>query len=131
MDSLEFKKISCFKDPRGVLGVLEMKDYVDWPVKRVYYVTDVTADRGGHAVRHEKKIYICLKGSILARFHDGHGWSEHQMRGPDDAIVLSKMLYREFVNFSKDAVLLAISSVNYNPDDYIYDLEEYINEVNK
>ena len=26
-------------------------------------------------------------------------------------------------------VLMAVSSVNYNPDDYIYDLDEFIEEV--
>ncbi len=39
------------------------------------------------------------------------------------------MCYRDFTDFSSDAVLMAISSVNYNADDYIYDLDEFINYV--
>ena len=34
--------------------------------------------------------------------------------------------FRDFYEFSEDCVLLAISSVNYVPEDYIYDLEEFI-----
>ena len=38
---------------------------------------------------------------------------------------------KDFYDFSPDAVLLAIYSVNYVSDDYIYDLDEFIKEVNK
>lgn len=127
--SFEKIKLPSFKDDRGVLVPIEIKDYVDWPVARVYYVLDVALPRGGHAVRHEKKLYICQKGSCKARFHDGNEWSEMEMNGPDDAIIMDTMCFREFVDFSEDAVLLAISSVNYVPEDYIYDLEEFIKEV--
>lgn len=119
-------KIPTFCDERGVLAAVEIKDYVDWPVKRVYYVTNVTKPRGGHAVKNEKKIYICQKGSVKAKFHDGKTWHEFEMNGPDDAILMNGVCFREFYDFSADAVLLAISSVNYEKDDYIYDLKEFI-----
>jgi dTDP-4-dehydrorhamnose 3,5-epimerase-like enzyme len=116
-------------DERGALTVVEIKDYVDWPVARVYYLNDVTLPRGSHAVKGEKKMYVCQKGSCLARLHDGEKWHEFELKGPDDAILMSGMCYRDFQNFSKDAVLMAISSVNYNPDDYIYDFDEFLEYV--
>jgi len=129
MEKLQKIKFKSFKDERGILTAIELKDYVDWPVKRIYYLTDVTMPRGGHAVRHEKKIYVCQKGTIKARLHDGEKWNEFELHGPDDAILMSEMCFRDFYNFSPDAVLMAISSVNYVPEDYIYDLEKFINEV--
>ncbi|MFH1284590.1 MAG: FdtA/QdtA family cupin domain-containing protein [Candidatus Peregrinibacteria bacterium] len=128
---LKAVKLNSFKDERGVLTAIELKDYFEWPVKRVYYLTDVSRPRGGHAVRHEKKMYVCQKGSVKARFHDGKKWEEFEMTGPGDAILMEEMCYRDFYDFSPDAVLLAISSVNYDPNDYIYDLDEFIKEVNK
>ena len=126
------KKITLqsFSDERGTLTPIEIKDYASWPVKRVYYLTDVTLPRGGHAVLHEKKMYVCQKGTIKAKFHDGEKWIEFDMRGPGDAILMEGMCFRDFYDFSPDAVLMAISSVNYVPDDYIYDLDEFIKEVN-
>lgn len=121
-------KLKSFRDERGVLTPVELKDYVDWPVKRIYYLTDVTKPRGGHAVRGEKKMYVCQKGIVKARFHDGKKWNEFKLNGPDDAILMTGMCFRDFYEFSKDAVLLAISSVNYDPNDYIYDLEQFISE---
>jgi hypothetical protein len=131
MTALRKIQLKTFTDDRGPLSVLELKDYVDWPVKRIYYISDVLKDRGGHAVRHEKKIYVCIKGSFKARFHDGKEWTEFAMKGPSDAILMEQVCFREFFNFSPDAVLLAVSSVNYVPEDYIYDLDEFIKEVNQ
>ena len=122
-------KLKSFKDERGVLTAIEMKDYVDWEVKRVYYLTDVTKPRGGHAVRHEQKMYVCQKGTIKARLHDGEKWNEFLLSGPGDAILMNGMCFRDFYDFSADAVLMAISSVNYVKEDYIYDLDQFIKEA--
>jgi len=130
MAKLEKIKLKTVTDERGSLTVLEMKDYIDWPIKRIYYLTDVKAPRGGHAVRGEKKIYICQKGIVKARLHDGKSWQEFELKGPDDAIIMSGMCFRDFYEFSKDAVLMAASSVEYNKSDYIYDLETFIKEAN-
>jgi len=130
MNKVEQIKFKSFTDERGTLTPIELKDYIEWPVKRVYYLTDVLAARGGHAVKGEQKIYVCQKGTVKARLHDGLEWHEFNLSGPDDAILMSGMCFRDFYDFSSDAVLLAISSVNYVPEDYIYDLDEFIKYVN-
>ncbi len=130
MDYLKKIQLPLFSDDRGDLGVLEVKNFVDWEVKRIYYVTNVTLPRGGHAVKNEKKFYICLKGKLKAKFYDGNKWEEYELNGPNDALLMEKEYYREFFDFSEDAVLLAVSSVNYNHDDYIYDLGEYTEYIN-
>ncbi len=129
MEKLKKIKLESFADNRGVLTPIEIKDYVDWPVKRVYFLTDVTEARGGHAVRGEKKMYVCQKGRVRARLHDGEQWHEFALEGPNDAILMNDMCFRDFYEFSPDAVLMAISSVNYVPSDYIYDLEEFKKEA--
>lgn len=124
-------QIKTVIDDRGALSVLESGDFFEWPVQRIYYLTDVTKPRGQHAVRNEKKIYICQKGSVKARLHDGINWHDFELEGPGDAILMEEMCFRDFYDFSKDAVLMAISSVKYVPEDYIYDLDEFIKEVNQ
>ena len=119
-------KIPTHTDERGNLSVVELKDFVDWPVKRVYYVTGVTKDRGGHAVRGEKKIYICMQGTMTARIHDGEKWHDFELKGPEDAILMNETCWREFKDFSPGAVLCAISNMNYEKDKYIFDFEEFL-----
>jgi hypothetical protein len=123
---LEKIKFETFTDESGSLTPIEIKDFVDWPVARVYYLTDVSESRGGHCVKGERKIYVCQKGSVKCRFHDGSDWQDFSMTGPSDAIVMDGNYYRDFFDFSEDAVLMAISSVNYDSEDYIYDLNEFI-----
>ncbi len=129
MDKFRRVKIPTHSDPRGKLSAVELKDYIDWIPKRVYYVTGVTLDRGGHAVRGEKKIYVAMEGTMTARIHDGKKWHEFEMNGPEDAIVMDGMCWREFKNFSKGAVLTAISNMNYEKDKYIYDFELFLQEA--
>ncbi len=129
MEKLRKLKLPTFEDERGPLTVIELKDFVDFEIKRIYFVTDVKAARGGHAVKHEQKMYVCQHGSCKARFHDGNDWTEFDMQGPSDAILMNEMCFREFYDFSEDAVLMGVSSVNYVAEDYIYDLEEFINYI--
>lgn len=129
MEMFKRIKIPTHADERGKLSAIELKDYVNWVPRRVYYVTDVTQDRGGHAVRGEKKIYVMMSGSAVARIHDGKEWHEFEVNGPDDAIQMDEMCWREFKNFSPGAVLMAISNLNYEKDKYIYDFEVFLKEA--
>jgi len=117
--------LTLFHDDRGDLGVLEISDFVNWDVKRIYYVTNVVKPRGGHCVTGEKKIYVCLKGRVLARFYDGNDWKEISLVGPNQAVLMEGDYWREFVDFTEDCVLLAVSSMNYESDKYIMNLTDY------
>lgn len=131
MQKFRIVEFKVFEDERGKLVPVELKDYVDWEVKRFYYVTDVKLPRGGHAVRGEKKIYVMMQGSALARIHDGQDWQEIKLQGPSQALIMDQMCFREFADFSEGAVLAVLSNMNYDPESYIYDLEEFIKEVNQ
>jgi hypothetical protein len=126
---LEKITLPTHADSRGNLTVLELKDYIDWDVRRVYYVTDTVAPRGGHAVRAEKKIYVVMAGSCRGRFHDGKKWIEFDLHGPGDCVKMEGLYYREFVDFTPGTVLMAVSSVNYDKRLYIYDFEEFLREA--
>lgn len=130
MGGVEKITLKTFTDERGSLTAIELKDYFDWKAKRVYYLTGVTAPRGQHCVKGERKIYVCQKGSVKARLHDGNDWMDFELQGPSDAILMNEDCFRDFYEFSEDAVLMAISSLNYNPEDYIYDLDEFIKYKN-
>lgn len=118
-------------DSRGSLTVLELKDFIDFEPKRIYYVTDVKGSRGGHAVRGEKKIYVCMQGSCKGRFHDGIEWTTFDLKGPSEGIKMDSMCFREFTDFTPGTVLMAVSSVNYNKNDYIFDFDEFLREMKK
>ncbi len=125
-ESIELIKIPTHVDARGNLSFIEVKDYVNWKPKRIYYVTDVKGVRGGHAVIGEKKIYVCAQGQVKAKIHDGKKWHEFNLKGPSDALLMSAMCWREFSSFSANTVLIAISNMNYEKEKYIYDFEKFL-----
>ena len=111
VNAIERIKIPTFTDERGDLSVLEFHHFVEWDAKRIYYVTGTKKDRGGHAVREEKKIYICAQGTMTAKIHDGKEWHEFAMHGPNEAVVMNDMCWREFKDFSEGAVLIVASNM--------------------
>jgi len=123
-------KLPVFQDPTGILVPIEIDEHADFDIKRVYYLTNAKGGRGGHAVRNERKIYVCQKGEVTARFHDGEKWTQFRMAGPGDAVLMDGFYYREFLDFTYDAVLLALSSVHYNKDDYVFDFDEFLKIAN-
>ena len=57
----------------------------------------------------------------------GDGLEEIKIADPAAALYVGEYVWHHFKDFSPDAILLALSSTNYNPDrsDYIEDYEEY------
>jgi len=126
---LNFKqfKLKTFINTGISLTPLEMKDYIDFEVKRVYFITDFTKDTGQHCHKIEKELFVCQRGTVVAVIDRGNGLEEILLRGPEDAIYLGIYVWHGFKNASPDCILLALSSTNYSVDrnDYVTDYEEY------
>jgi len=134
----DFYTLKSIDTPRFLMTPLELKDYIDFEVKRVYFIAHPkTGGSGEHCHFVEKEFFVLMQGTCTAVIDHGTGKQEFQMQGPKHAIYASNYVWHGFKNFSKDAVLLALSSTNYNPDrtDYLEDYDEYLKlrdkELNK
>jgi len=109
------------------LTVAELKDYVDFDVKRIYFVQDFKKDTGAHCHFIEDEFFIMVKGSCMALIDCGNGIEEVPLNR-SDAFFAGHYVWHGFKNPSADAVLLALSSTNYNPDrsDYLENYDEYL-----
>lgn len=110
------------------MSPVELKDYIDFEVKRVYFVTNVVSSTGAHCHRVEEEFFILLSGSCTAVVDRGNGLEEIAMVGPTSAMYVPAFVWHHFKDFSSDAILLALSSTNYNPDrsDYIENYEDFL-----
>jgi len=110
---------------RFVMSPVELKEYIDFEVKRVYFVTEPKKETGSHCHKIEHEFFIMIKGTCTAMIDQGRGIEEIKMTGPTSAIYVPPYVWHSFKDFSPDAILLALTSTNYNPDrsDYI---EDYI-----
>lgn len=119
------KKIDTSK---FVMSPVELKDYFDFLVKRVYFITKPTAPTGAHCHKSEEEFFILVSGKCTAVIDRGNGLEDLPMEAPTGAMYVPAYVWHHFKDFSNDAVLLALSSTNYNPDrsDYIEDYEEFL-----
>lgn len=121
---VELKKIQA---PNFVMSPVELKDYIDFEVKRVYYITKPTGETGSHCHKIEEEFFIFIQGSGTAVIDKGDGLEEIRVEGPTSGLYVGPYVWHQFKDLSPDAILLALSSTNYNPDrsDYIENYEEY------
>lgn len=122
---LQVKKIQA---PNFVMSPLELKEYINFDVKRIYFISEPIGNTGQHCHMKEEELFIMTKGSCTAVIDRGNGLEDIELCGPTDAIYVANYIWHGFKDFSDDAVLLAVSSTNYNPNrsDYIEDYEEYL-----
>ena len=108
-------------DQRGHLVIVEgMKD-IPFEIKRVFYIygSDAQVIRGKHANRKSEFVLINVSGQSKVRIHDGKNETIVHLNRPHMGIYLPKMLWKEMFDFTKDSVLLVLSSHTYDPDEYI------------
>lgn len=122
-------ELRTFTDERGKLTPMELTDFFDFVVKRVYTVHANLATRGGHAHLEEEEFFFLTSGSAVAKLHDGEKWLEIPMTANNEALYVGNYVWHQFEDFSADAVLVALSSTNYNPEraDYIEDFNQFLN----
>ncbi|MFA6424370.1 MAG: FdtA/QdtA family cupin domain-containing protein [Candidatus Magasanikbacteria bacterium] len=120
-------KLKTFTNTGVSLTPVELKDFIDFEVKRIYFITDFTKDTGQHCHTVEQELFVCQRGIVTAVIDRGNGLEDILLNGPEDAICFGAYVWHGFKNASVDCVLLALSSTNYNVDrsDYITDYEEY------
>lgn len=132
---LEFKQfqIKKIQAPHFVMSPVELNEYIDFEVKRIYFITKPTGDTGQHCHLKEKELFIVQSGSCTAIIDRGQGLEEILLNAPTDAIYIGNYIWHGFKNLSDDLVLLAVSSTNYNPnrEDYIEDYAKYKQEISK
>lgn len=126
--NLIFKKLAAktLTNERADYAFFELRDYIDFEVKRVYYIRHCQKETTTHCHKIEKELFIMQEGSCVAIIDEGQGLKEVPLSA-GDAVYIGNYVWHGFKNFSQSAVLMALSSTNYNPDrsDYVEDYEEY------
>lgn len=111
-----------------VMTPLELKEYIDFEVKRAYFISNPTGNTGNHAHRAEEdEIFIQVQGSCTINVDDGQGMEDIMLTGPKSAILIPHLVWHGFKDLSSDCIILALTSTNYDPSrsDYIENYDEF------
>lgn len=129
MTNFTLFSLSNIDGPKTLMTPLELKDYIDFEVKRIYFLSRPKAtETGGHCHFEEKELFVVVQGSCTAVIDQGGGLEEHHLEGPKNAFYAANYVWHGFKDLSEDVIILAVSSTNYRPDrsDYLADYEEYL-----
>ncbi len=128
-------KLPKIMDPtRGNLTVVEQLSEVPFEVKRVYWTYDVPSgeSRGGHAHKQLKQLIVAMSGSFIVNLDDGKGHREsYPLNHPWEGLLVDTEVWRTLDDFSTGAVCMVLASELYDPEDYIYDYDEFVRYVNR
>ncbi|QQL50317.1 sugar 3,4-ketoisomerase [Mucilaginibacter ginkgonis] len=105
-------------DRRGVLTAID--NVLPFDIKRIYYIQDVgdAENRGGHRHFESIEAVVCLNGSLIAHVVSPKEDKEYQLSGSYQCLVLLPGDWHEFYSFSPNAILIGLSSTNYDKTDY-------------
>jgi len=122
--------------PNFLMTPLELKEYIDFEVKRIYFIAGPVNEMktGQHAhLLDEDELFVQVTGSCTITVDDGHGLEDVKLAslpnhgGPISAIYVPHLVWHSFKDMSEDSIILAITSTNYDSTraDYIEDYEEF------
>jgi UDP-2-acetamido-3-amino-2,3-dideoxy-glucuronate N-acetyltransferase len=128
VEGVVFHRLPLVDDPRGLLSFAEVARQVPFEVKRYFLVFQVPSEelRGEHAHRAQHQFLVCVHGRCAVVADDGIHRQEFFLDAPNLALYLPPMTWAVEYKYSRDAVLLALSSGEYDPADYIRDYAEFL-----
>ena len=88
--NLKFKKFEINKidTPAFVMSPIELKDYIDFEPKRIYFISAPKGEMktGAHCHKVEEELFILVQGTAIAVIDRGRGLEETKMRAPQSAL---------------------------------------------
>lgn len=132
VEGVHLRRFAEFSDLRGKLTAGELPDEeVPFEPHRWFLVYGVPSRevRGEHAHRVCHQFLICVSGQVSVAVDDGERRSEVVLDDPTVGIYIPPRVWASQYGYDDDAVLLALASHPYDPDDYVREYEVFLEEA--
>ena len=127
----EMWHMPVFNDMRGNLMVTDFTSDLPFRPKRCFYVYDVPSDRvrGEHAHNKCEQFLIAIKGKLSVVVDNGSAREEVRLNSPNVGLYMPAGTWGIQYKFSQDAVLAVYASEAYQPEDYIRDYDDFLENI--
>ena len=105
-------------DPRGKLTVIDK--LLPFDVKRIFFIYDVSAERGGHRHHACQMAMVALNGIVKVYCDNGSKEENFELSSPSEALIVPPEDWHT-MTFEKGAVLAVFASHHYDKNDYIFE----------
>lgn len=131
LDQVKVIDIPSHDDNRGILSSIEEKKDIPIEIKRIFYIHNISEDRGGHANIDTDQILIPVHGSLKIRLFDKFSSNVFSLDDPKKGLFIPRLIYLEMYDFSKDSVLLVLANTEFNNKKYLRSRDEYYSYINE
>lgn len=122
-------ELSQSADERGVLTSIESGVDIPFAAQRVFFISDVSGDRGNHAHRFTNQLLVSVSGFFMVDVSTGGAMTTFEMRSRTRALFLPRMTWVRLYDFSPDAVCLVLADTSYAESGYIRDWDDFLREA--
>ena len=128
VNDVKIIELPKFTDPRGNLSFVEQLNHIPFEIKRTYWIYDVPGgeNRGGHVFKQNQEFIIALSGAFDVIVDDGENKKKFTLNRSYYGLYVPAGLWREMENFSTNSLALEFGSMNYNPEDYIREYDDFL-----
>lgn len=100
-------------------------------VKRIFYTYNIDIDsmRGNHANINSSFVFVALRGQCKISIDDGNKKSVFVLKKYTEVLKCKKMTWKKIYDYSQDCVLLSISDMHYDKNEYINDYNTFLKET--
>ena len=120
------------QDKRGDLSFFENNNQIPFKIKRICWIYDIPSRiiNFNYANIKSHEIIIPLFGSFNLILNDGKKEYKFLLKDSSKAIYVPNLIFKKIESFSSNSIALIASSLKYNSDEYIKDIDIFMNIKN-
>jgi dTDP-4-dehydrorhamnose 3,5-epimerase-like enzyme len=118
-------------DERGVLTSIESGRDIPFEIRRVFFMHELRAERGGHAHRVTRQLVVPLAGKFKVDLCDGCESRSYCLDDRNRGLYLPSMTWARLYEFSRSAICLVVADTHYDDKSYIRDWDDFLKLVSQ
>jgi len=127
LDDIYWIDLPSFQDSRGSLTAIESAKDIPFPVKRIFYMYQTSANRGGHAHKESKQVAIAVFGAFTFRLSDAKDTRTFRLDNPSRGLYIPPMVFLDdIVQDTPDSVIIVLANTHYDDERYIRNYADYL-----
>jgi hypothetical protein len=118
--------LPSFTDGRGRLTAVEEGREIPFPIRRLYWISEVRGERGHHAHQEAELVQVAIAGSFTVELSDGLETRSFLLDRPDRGLHVPRLLWIRLHGASPDARVLILASTPFDEGKVIRSREEFL-----
>jgi len=118
--------LEVFSKGTGLLAAIEKERDTILPIEGVFFISnELPEERGSHAHKTCKQLFVCISGQIEIRCHDGESSEVFTFLGLKKTLFVPPGIWVD-IEMGSGASLGVITDQKYSESDYIRDWDEFL-----